>query len=187
MNYFGNAIPGLRKMGYMQIGVLVCGVLGIIPAINVVVAIAGFVLSILYLIGLYQAGKDINGCSNAFYASIMVIACGFLIRITTYIPVVSLIFSLIVFGLNIWICYSICASVGEVFEMKGQNDLAKLGNTVWFIFLICSVCSILLSIVFKFIPLGFSRISNIVLTIFSIIQSIVYAIFLIKSADGLET
>ena len=117
----------------------------------------------------------------------MVIACGFLIRITTYIPVVSLIFSLIVFGLNIWICYSICASVGEVFEMKGQNDLAKLGNTVWFIFLICSVCSILLSIVFKFIPLGFSRISNIVLTIFSIIQSIVYAIFLIKSADGLET
>ena len=39
---------------------IICSVLSVIPIINLLATIASIVLSIIYLVGLYNAGKDIN-------------------------------------------------------------------------------------------------------------------------------
>ena len=69
MNY-ANAGAGLRKLFIAQIGSVVCNVLLVIPLINLAGAIGALVFLILSLIGLNEAGKDIDGCKKAFQITI---------------------------------------------------------------------------------------------------------------------
>ena len=61
-----NAGSGLKKMFIASIGAVVCTVLLIIPIVNILAMIGALVFAIISLVGLNEAGKDIEGCKTAF-------------------------------------------------------------------------------------------------------------------------
>ena len=64
------ASKGLKKMFIAQIGGTVCIVLAVLPLINIVAVIAALAFSILSIVGLYEAGRNIDGCKTAFMLTI---------------------------------------------------------------------------------------------------------------------
>lgn len=72
---------------------IICSVLSVIPIINLLATIASIVLSIIYLVGLYNAGKDINGCANAFVLSIISLVCNIISSLTSFNVLFAMLFS----------------------------------------------------------------------------------------------
>ena len=71
MNNYPNVGAGLKKMFIAQIGIIVCTVLAIIPIINIIAGIGAIVFAVISIVGLYGAGKDIEGCKKAFIITIV--------------------------------------------------------------------------------------------------------------------
>jgi len=71
MGNYQNAGAGLKKMFIASLGAVICTVLMIIPLINIIAAIAAIVFAVLSIVGLYGAGKDIEGCKTAFIITII--------------------------------------------------------------------------------------------------------------------
>lgn len=72
---------------------IICSVLSVIPIINLLATVASIVLSIIYLVGLYNAGKDINGCANAFVLSIISLVCNIISSLTSFNVLFAMLFS----------------------------------------------------------------------------------------------
>lgn len=81
---------------------IICSVLSVIPIINLLATIASIVLSIIYLVGLYNAGKDINGCANAFVLSIISLVCNIISSLTSLTFFLRCCFLLQQLFLHLW-------------------------------------------------------------------------------------
>ena len=84
MNNYGNASEGLQKMFIAQVCLYhmqraVCH-----SDHQSAGNYCSIVLSIIYLVGLYNAGKDINGCANAFVLSIISLVCNIISSLTSF-------------------------------------------------------------------------------------------------------
>lgn len=93
MNNYGNASEGLQKCLLHRSAFIICSVLSVIPIINLLATVASIVLSIIYLVGLYNAGKDINGCANAFVLSIISLVCNIISSLTSFNVLFAMLFS----------------------------------------------------------------------------------------------
>lgn len=186
MQNLQEAKNGLNKMFIAQIGAIVCTVLAVIPLINIVAGLAAWVFIVLSLLGLWQAGKDIEGCKTAFTLTIANLAVSILNALFST-GVFGTILTLVKTVLSLAIIYFVCTSVSDVMTKNGANDVAKLGHTVWIINLACTVVSVVITIIALIPLLGavIAGIAGVLLAIASLIGGVLYIMFLYKSSKAL--
>ena len=162
---------------------IICSVLSVFPIINLLATVASIVLSIIYLVGLYNAGKDINGCANAFVLSIISLVCNIISSLTSF-NVLSVAAAVLTF----MVTYQVCTSVSDVVGSRGHNDIASLGKSTWIVFLIGSILNVVVAIVAVVIPFADVIIvgMSVVSTMVQIIVQLFYATFLSRSSAALS-
>ena len=182
MSNYAEASQGLRKMFIAQIGAIVCTVIGAIPIIGLIGALGALVFSVISIIGLHQAGKDIEGCKTALYLTVANIVVSLLGQIKAISGVADIVGKII----SLAIVYFVCTSVAAVLKSEGHAGIAAKGEKVWSINLICTVVSVICSIL-ALIPLIniIAGIASFVIVIVSIYAGILYIIFLKQSSEAL--
>lgn len=159
---------------------IICSVLSVIPIINLLATVASVVLSIIYLVGLYNDGKDTNGCANAFVLSIISLVCNIILSLTSFNVLFAMLFSVAAAVLTFMVTYQVCTSVSDVVGSRVHSDIASLGKSTWIVFLLNVVVAIV-AIVIPFadvIIVGMSVVSTMV----QIIVQLFYATFLSRSS-----
>ncbi|MCM1025474.1 MAG: hypothetical protein NC432_03525 [Roseburia sp.] len=185
MQNLQEAKAGLNKMFIAQIGAVVCVLLALIPLVDVLAGLAAWVFVILSLVGLKQAGKDIEGCKTAFLLTIIDLVVTVL---HTFLNagVFGTILSLADTILSLAVIYFVCTSVGETMKQIGASNEAQLGHTVWIINLVCAAVSVVTSIL-AVIPLLnlIAGLADILVAIASLVGSVLYIIFLYRSSAAI--
>lgn len=186
METYLDAGAGLKKMFIASIGIVICTVLLIVPGINLVAAVATIVLGILSLVGLYQAGKDIEGCKKAFMLTIAKLVLSGLGNVAQSI-MMTLIVSLATYIVDVLVVYLVCTSVSEITEKLGQSSVADKGRLTWKLYLGCYIAVIVLAVLMV-IPslLGVALVAGLATTLFSVVAMILYTIFLYQSSNALQ-
>lgn len=179
------AKSGLKKIFIAQIGAIACVLLALIPVIGLVAGLAAWVFIILNILGLYQAGKDIEGCKTAFMLTIAYLVVSVL---KTFLStgVLGMILSLAYTVLNLAIIYFVCTSVAEVMKKNGADKVAQLGHTVWLINLICCIVTVAITILALIPVLNIiAGIASILVTIANLVGIVLYILFLYKSSEAI--
>lgn len=186
MENFQNAGSGIKKMFIASVGAAVCAVLMIIPIVNILAAIGTFVFGIISMVGLYSAGKDIDGCQKAFMltiANIVVSVAGAFLG-TGFLGVIV---SIAGYALNFMVVYLVCTSVGGVMKQIGALEAAQKGETVWKINAVCYGVMIVVAILARIPVLSvIAVIASIVVAIASLVAAVLYMIFLNKCSQALN-
>lgn len=186
MENLQNAGAGLKKMFIASVGAVVCAVLVIIPIVNIIAAIGAFVFAILSMVGLYGAGKDIEGCKKAFsltIANIIVSVIGAFFKS----GILSALVAIVGYVLSFLVVYLVCTSVSEVMNQIGAAEVAKKGETVWKINAGCYGVLVLVAILGQIPVLSvIAGVAAIIVAIISLVASILYMIFLNKSSQALN-
>ena len=82
--------------------------------------------------------------------------------------------------------YFVCTSVAETLRRTGSEEIAKSGDLVWKVNLICYLASILISVLALVPVLGvLAVVGSFVVTIAELVAAILYLIFLYKSSAAL--
>lgn len=181
MENLQNAGNGIKMMFIASVGAVICTVLGYIPGINFLAALAAIGFGIASLVGLYNAGKDISGCRTAFGLTIanMVVS---IIKNGVGDVVGSVIITIIGAILSVMTSYYVCTSIAETLEYMDVPVVARNGYTVWKINLACYI--ILICVVILILISGSASIAligGVAVTILSLIASILYMVFLYQS------
>lgn len=186
MQNLQEAKAGLNKLFIAQIGAIACVILALIPVVGLVAGLAAWVFIILGILGLWQAGKDIEGCKTAF---MLTIAGLVVVVLHTFLQtgILGTILALADTLLDLAVIYFVCHSVGEVLTKNGSNDVAKLGNTVWLINLVCALVSVVVVILALIPVLGavIAGIGSFLVAIASLVGGVLYIMFLYKSSKAL--
>lgn len=163
---------------------IICSVLSVIPIINLLATVASVVLSIIYLVGLYNDGKDTNGCANAFVLSIISLVCNIISSLTSFNVLFAMLFSVAAAVLTFMVTYQVCTSVSDVVGSRVHSDIASLGKSTWIVFLIGSILNVVVAIVAIVIPFADVIIvgMSVVSTMVQIIVQLFYATFLSRSS-----
>lgn len=185
MENLQEAKSGLKKMFIAQIGSVACVVLMLIPLINIIAALATLVFLVLSIVGLYQAGKDIEGCKTAFLLTLANLVVSVL-KSFLGIGILGTILTLASAAISLAVIYFVCTSVSEVMTKIGSSDVAKNGHTVWMINLICTAATVLITIL-ALIPVlnVIANFASYIVAIASLVGSVLYMIFLYKSSNAI--
>ncbi|MGN0340993.1 MAG: hypothetical protein ACI4R6_02235 [Lachnospiraceae bacterium] len=178
-----NGSKGIKLMYIAELGTIICIVLALIPLINLIAAIGALVFSVLSIVGVYQAGKEIEDCKKAFIltiVSLVVSLLGFIFKS----GVLSTIINIAIYVLGFLVVYLVCSSVGQIMTQLSAPEIAKDGDTAVKINLVCYAAMVIVSIL-GLIPFmsGFAIILNIIASIVGIIGSVFYMLFLKKSYE----
>ena len=184
---FQNAADGLKKMYIAQLATIFCAIFAVLPLIGLIGVFGILVCSILSLIGLNSAGKDIEGCKMAFTLTVVRIVVGVLSNLFGT-GIMATIFSVVNDVLALLITRAVCLSVAEVMESLNRQDVADTGRSVWKINLGCYVADIVLTILAVIPVLGtvMAVAGSVVTVILGLVAGIMYIIFLSKSYQALE-
>ena len=179
-----NAGSGLKKMFIASVGAVVCTVLLIIPIVNILAMFGALIFSIISLVGLNEAGKDIEGCKTAFLLTIVNVVINILKNIfgSGFLGVLLAIAGYIV---GFLIVYFVCKSVADVLE-QSDPDVAKTGHMVWKINLVCYAAALVIAVLALIPVLNIlAAAASIIIAIVALVASILYMIFLYKSSNAL--
>ena len=181
MENYQNAGSGLKMMFIAELGTIICTVLMVIPIINILAVIGALVFLIISMVGLYSAGKDIEGCKTAFYITIINMVVSVLNAIFKT-GIVGTIFTLAGSVLSLLVVYYVCTSVAEALQTKGAADYARKGLTVWKINLVCTIITMVITVL-NLLPfmVFVTAIVTVVVGIVSLVAMILYMIFLYNS------
>lgn len=182
MENLQNARQGLGKMFIASAGAMVSTVLlMIVPSAVILTLLVSLVSGIFSIIGLYQTGKDIKGCRNAFIIAIAYVAVrlfGTFLN-NAIVTIVEYVFSFLS-------VYLVCTSVSEVMNQIGAAKVAKKGEIAWKIYagyygelMIATILALILS---SAAIVTFMHFINLLLLL---ITSVFYMIFLNKSSRTL--
>ena len=185
MENYQNAGAGLKKMFIASVGTVACTVLAIIPLVNIIAAIGVLVFGVISLVGLYGAGKDIEGCKKAFtltIANLVVSIVGSFFKSGFLAAIVSIAG----YVLSFMVVYLVCTSVPEVMNQVGAADVAQKGETVWKINAGCYGVLAVVAIagLIPVLSLIAAAAAGIV-AIVSLVALVLYMIFLNKSSKAL--
>lgn len=186
MGNLQDAGAGIRKVYIASVGAVVCAVLAIIPIVQIFAAIGVIVFAVLSMVGLHQAGRDIEGCKLAFTLTIVNIAVNVVGIVFAKSPLAA-VFTIADYIISFVVVYLVCTSVSAVMEQLGAADVAQKGALVWKINAVCYLIPAVVTILAK-LP-GFALLAGIisfVVAILSLIAGILYMIFLGKSSQVLS-
>lgn len=186
MENFQNAGSGIKKMFIASVGAAVCAVLMVIPIVNLLAIIGTFVFGIISLVGLYGAGKDIDGCQKAFMLTIINIVIS-VVSIPLGSGFLGAILSIAEYVLNFMVVYLVCTSVGSVMNQIGALEAAQKGETVWKINAVCYGVMIVVAVLGNIPVLNIlAAIASIVVAIAALVAAVLYMIFLNKCSQALN-
>ncbi len=140
MNYH-NTIEGLEKMFYANIAIIICSILGIIPGINILAALAIIAAYVFYLIGMNKVSKDISTVSVAFALTIAQTILSLLTNRSSSLGLQA--FSTII---NLIIVLCICLPLSGELKARNEESVASFGKIVAIICVITYAVSIILCI-----------------------------------------
>lgn len=185
MENYQNAGAGLKKMFIASVGTVICTVLAIVPIVQIIAAIGIVVFAVLSMVGLYGAGKDIEGCKKAFtltIANLVVSIVGAFLKPGFLATIVSIVG----YVLSFMVVYLVCSSVSEVMNRIGAADVAQKGETVWKINAGCYGVLVVVAILAMIPVLNvIAGVAAIIVAIVSLVALILYMIFLNKSSQAL--
>ena len=185
MGNYQNAGTGIKKMFIAAVGAIICSVLLIIPLINILAAVGALVFLIISMVGLYEAGKDIEGCKNAFVFTVIRLVVR-IVGVFFKTGILHALFTIADDVLGLLIVYSVCTSIEAVMQQIGASDVAQKGHTVWLINLVCYIVMIVVAVL-NLIPLVniLGGVISIITSIVTLVAEILYMIFLNKSYSAL--
>lgn len=154
----------------------VLGILRIIPLVGAILAIIGFVMTLL---ALYGAGQKDEGYKTAFILSVAGIVVSILNAIFKGV-VISGILDIISALISLGILYYVIMTT--VKHLNG-SDVAAKGITVWKLNMICTVASVVLTILALILPI--LGVLGVIIAIVEIVAAILYMIFLYKASKAL--
>lgn len=178
------AEAGLYKICIGQMGALVCTVLQKGLALHFLPAIAMFIFSIVVLVGLFQAGKEIKGCRVAFILSIleiMIRICTILFvrgkeeSVTAFSTIMEILLAMLVIC---FVSFSVSRSMielGRVKEAKWGKAVGIITATTYTLSMIIAVLSIAPSVRIVTVP------TALIVGIVKMVSGILYFIFVYKS------
>lgn len=187
MEKYKNAAAGLNTMFVAEIGAIICSVVMLIPVVGTIVGgIGNLVFSVLLLVGLNCAGKDIAGCKTAFTLSIVNIVLSLLAVILSRIAALNSLISIASSVISFLIIYYVCSSVAEALCEVGEKEIAESGEKVYKINFFCYVASIVIGIL-AWIPFlaAIAGILAMVVGVALIVAGVLYLVFLYKSSKAL--
>ncbi len=181
-----NAAVGLKWMFYAEAVTILCMILDRLPVVWVVGSIGFVVCLIVDLLGLNRAGKDIPGCKTAFNLTIAELVITILNAIFGGI-IISAIFNVVIWVLQLLIIYNICTSVAGTVE-KFAPSLAATGQRVWKLVVGCKIVTIVIQILSVIPILGtiLAVLLTVIIVIVEIIAEIMFLVFLYRSSKVLE-
>lgn len=168
-----------KAMRWMFIAQLLT-LLVIIPLVGWILSIVGIVMEIL---ALYGAGKLEQGYQKAFYLSIAALVWGVILGFFRDGGFVYTLFSAVGSLIGLGILYYVCSTTCGLLRRSGADAVAKTGDTVWKINLLCTVVGVVLTLIAAIPVIGIlASIASVVVAIVQIVGGILYIIFLYKSA-----
>ena len=178
---YPNASGGLKLMCTGEILTIIGAVLTII-LIGPIISLIG---SIVALVGLYRARQDDEGYGTAFTLSIVNIVLGL---VGMFFPegfgasLISIISSIIALA----IMYYVCTTTSNLLHSVGEETIAARGQTVWNINIVCTIVSVVLSIL-AYVPLlnVLAAFGAVVVVIVELVGYILYLMFLYGSYNAL--
>lgn len=203
MNY-PSAASGLKMMFLAQIltivGTVVMAVgllltvvsLGILFLVPLLGSLLIFIASLLSIWGLFKAGADDEGYRGALLFSVLNLVVGVISGLapedaTFYSAVLSGTFSIIQSVLNFLVVNAVCQTTGNLLYSMGKGALSERGNTVSRLYLICTVITIVCTLVGA-IPIVniLAGIANFAGVIITLVGYVLYMGFLSSGGRELE-
>lgn len=179
MQNYPNAAGGLKLLFIAEILAIIGAVLGLVPVVGSVLAIISL---ILVLVGLYKAGADDQAYKTAFIIGIVNLVVG-IVSAFFGSGVFATILTIVSAVLDLAVVYYVINTTGNLARSMGHDELSAKGNTVWKLYLICAVASIVIALL-SFVPVLAAALA-IVLAIVQIVAYILYLIFLNKASKAL--
>lgn len=189
MQNITNTRLNLRKMFNMQIGLLICTILNLFPFISGIAAIATLIMSVIYLIALYNVGKDISGCHTAFVLNIVTIILNVFSAVTSSLAVFPIVFSILAGISSIGSIYFICTSLSEFLNVHSFSDEARFGSITWIVYIVCSIINIVIGVLSYaiFTNTGLLVILTLVSTVSQLCSLVFFLLFLSKVCEAVNT
>lgn len=135
MENLSNVSSGIKKAYNATKGVLICLLLLFVSNLLLYAAFGILVFAVYHMIGLREAGKDLEGCKKAFVLSIVSLVLTILsISPYGYVRVPA---SLVRCGTEFLIVHLVFISVSEVTDHIGATDVRQEGKMAWQVNAVC--------------------------------------------------
>lgn len=185
---YKNVANGMHKMYIAELGAVICTAITLIPIIGTIIGgIGALVFGILMIIALYGVGKEVEDCRKAFILMIIGMIIGVVIGLFTDIPVIGKVLSLVANVVSFLVIYLVCTSLGKLVAEAGDGATAALGEKVWKLHFIATVCNLILQVL-SWIPVikVLVAVLAVVVAIFGIVVCCFYISFLNKGSKVLS-
>ena len=158
MNY-PSAASGLKMMLLAQILTIVGAVVTVVGAMLAVVTagilsivmLLGSLLvlaaGILDIVGLYKAGADDQGYRGALIFALIAVVVGVVMGWVEDGGILDALLSIVDSILTFLVVNAVCQTTGNLLHSMGKDDLAEKGNTVSKLYLICTVITVVCTLV----------------------------------------
>lgn len=178
MKSYPMAANGLKLVFWGEVASLIAVVLALVPVLGVIVAILG---PVLVAVGLYKAASDDEGYRTAFYLDIAAIIMSIVSAFVSSGALNSIV-SILETIIGLAVVYYVTTTTGNLLHSVGQEEQSGKGRTVWTIYLVCAIVSVVVSVL-MFIPILnlIGAALAIIMGIAQIVGYILYLIFLNKS------
>ncbi len=191
MSQYPNAAVGVKKIFTSQIISIIAALIMIIPLIGPLVgcilAIVGFVF---YIMGLKKAGEDDEGYNKAVTYVIINIVIAVVSALVSWIPfvgaIISSLLSVVSSVINLVILNTVITTTSGLLSNVGSAELAEKGKSIWKMYLICTVISVVCDLLALIPILGTIAGGVAVVAAIALIVAMVrYMLFLNNSASAL--
>lgn len=179
MRNYPSAAGGIKLLFIAEIVTIIGAVLVLVPVVGIVLLIIGMAL---VPVGLYRASADDEGYKTAFIISIVNLVVG-VVGVFVGDGVFGSILDIVSSILNLAVVYYVVNTTGNLAHSMGNDELPAKGHTVWMLYLICTVASVIIALL-SFIPLLGAALA-IVLLIVQLVAYILYLVFLSMASKAL--
>ena len=159
MNY-PNAASGLKTMLAAQILTIAGSIIAVVGVVLTVVSLGilffvpllggllAFVGGILEIWGLFKAGADDEGYRGALLFAVIAVVAGV---VGDWVPedaaFLQALMTIVNSVLTFLVVNAVCQTTGNLLHSMGKDDLAERGNTVSRLYLICTVITVVCTLV----------------------------------------
>lgn len=198
MNY-PSAAGGLKMMFLAQILTIVGAVVTVVGAMLAVVTagilsivmLLGSLLvlaaGILDIVGLYKAGADDQGYRGALIFALIAVVVGVIMGWMDQSGILYALLSIVDSILTFLVVNAVCQTTGNLLHSMGKDDLAEKGNTVSKLYFICTVITVVCTLVGAIPVINIlAGLAGIVGGVITIVGYVLYLIFLNNGGKALE-
>lgn len=198
MNY-PSAASGLKMMFLAQILTIVGAVVTVVGAMLAVVTagilsivmLLGSLLvlaaGILDIVGLYKASADDQGYRGALIFALIAVVVGVIMGWMDQSGILYALLSIVDSILTFLVVNAVCQTTGNLLHSMGKDDLAEKGNTVSKLYFICTVITVVCTLVGAIPVINIlAGLAGIVGGVITIVGYVLYLIFLNNGGKALE-